>query len=91
MLPSTGTGLISEANARSTNKVSGIDSDFYLDLIQGSDPILTPDVPAQLPELSDGPHFAYALQWVLFGGLVIYGRYLIRREVLPRKELGVQA
>jgi hypothetical protein len=90
-LPSTGTGLISEANARSTNKVSGIDSDFYLDLVNGSDPTLTPDVPAQLPELSDGPHFAYALQWVLFGGLVIYGRYLIRREVLPRKELGVQA
>lgn len=90
-LPSTGTGLISEANARSTNKVSGIDSDFYLDLVNGSDPTLTPEVPAQLPELSDGPHFAYALQWVLFGGLVIYGRYLIRREVLPRKELGIQA
>jgi cytochrome oxidase assembly protein ShyY1 len=88
-LPSTGTGLISEANARSTNSKSGIDSDFYLDLLNGSLPELTPEVPAQLPELSDGPHFAYALQWVLFAGLVIYGRYLIRREVLPRKELGI--
>lgn len=88
-LPSAGTGLISEANARSTNKVSGIDSAFYLDLVNGSDPKLTPEVPAQLPELSDGPHFAYALQWVLFGGLVIYGRYLIRREVLPREELRI--
>ena len=88
-LPSTGTGLISEANARSTNSKSGIDSEFYLDLLKGSLPELTPEVPAQLPELSDGPHFAYALQWILFAGLVIYGRYLIRREVLPRKELRI--
>jgi cytochrome oxidase assembly protein ShyY1 len=88
-LPSTGTGLISEANARSSNTKTGIDSDFYLDLLGGSTPELTPEVPAQLPELSDGPHFAYALQWVLFAGLVIYGRILIRREVLPRKELRI--
>jgi hypothetical protein len=58
-------------------------------LLKGSLPELTPEVPAQLPELSDGPHFAYALQWILFAGLVIYGRYLIRREVLPRKELRI--
>jgi hypothetical protein len=30
---------------------------------------------------------AYALQWVFFGGLVVYGRFLIRRDVLSRKEL----
>ena len=29
--------------------------------------------------LSDGPHMAYALQWLFFGGLIIYGRILIRR------------
>jgi cytochrome oxidase assembly protein ShyY1 len=40
-----------------------------------------------LPELSDGPHMAYALQWIFFGGLVIYGRFLIRRDVLSSKEL----
>ena len=40
---------------------------------------LTPDVAAQLPELSDGPHMAYALQWIFFAGLVVYGRILIRR------------
>lgn len=90
-LPSNGKGLISEVNARSSNTENGINSDFYLDLIGGTDSRLTPEVPAQLPELSDGPHYAYALQWVLFGGLVVYGRFLIRREVLPRKELGVQA
>ena len=40
-----------------------------------------------------GPHLAYAVQWVLFAGLVVYGRYLIRKmdltsgEVLSSKEL----
>jgi cytochrome oxidase assembly protein ShyY1 len=86
-LPSDGTGLISEANAQSSNSDVGIDSKFYLDLVSGNLPELTPAVPAELPELSDGPHFAYSLQWIIFGGLVVYGRFLIRREVLTRKEL----
>ncbi|MEO0011498.1 MAG: hypothetical protein RIQ39_1087 [Actinomycetota bacterium] len=80
-------GLISEANAQSSNQESGINSSFYIDLLSGDQPELFPTVPAALPELSDGPHFAYALQWIIFGGLVIYGRFLIRREVLTREEL----
>jgi cytochrome oxidase assembly protein ShyY1 len=84
-------GLISEANAQSTNSVSGIDSRFYLDLLEGSLPELTPAVVAEVPELTDGPHFAYALQWVIFAGLVLYGRFLIRREVLTREEISVEA
>lgn len=81
------TGLISEANAQSTNTDHGIESDFYLDLLSGSLPELTPDVVAEVPELTDGPHFAYALQWLIFAGLVVYGRLLIRREVLTREEI----
>ena len=78
-------GLISKANAQSGRTASL--STFYLDLLSGSDKSLTPKVPAQLPELSDGPHMAYALQWIFFAGLVVYGRFLIRRDVLSRKEL----
>ena len=74
-LPTNGIGLISKWNAQ--NEVST--QPFYLDLLSGSTPALTPAVTAQLPELSDGPHMAYALQWLFFGGLVIYGRILIRR------------
>jgi len=75
-LPSGGEGrLISKLNAQSLAQ----SENFYLDLISGSLPQLTPKVPAQLPELSDGPHMAYALQWIFFAGLVIYGRILIRR------------
>jgi len=77
-------GLISQANAQSQSQVS---ENFYIDLLRGNDPALTPAVAAELPELSDGPHMAYALQWVFFGGLVVYGRILIRRDVLSDKEL----
>jgi cytochrome oxidase assembly protein ShyY1 len=83
-IPSDGSaGLVSKANAQ----LGTTSEDFYLDLLSGSEPTLTPDVPAQLPELSDGPHMAYALQWIFFGGLVVYGRFLIRRDVLSREEL----
>ena len=74
-LPGKGEGLVAELNAQSQ-----LDTEkFYIDLLSGSDSSLTPKVTAQLPELSDGPHMAYALQWIFFGGLVIYGRILIRR------------
>jgi cytochrome oxidase assembly protein ShyY1 len=75
-LPGKGEGLVSELNAQSQ-----LDTEkFYIDLLSGSDKSLTPEVTAQLPELSDGPHMAYALQWIFFGGLVFYGRILIRRS-----------
>lgn len=90
-LPSSGTGLISEANAQSSNTEVGLPSAFYIDLVSGSTPLLTPEVPAQLPPLNDGPHYAYAVQWILFGALVVYGRYLIRREVLAGEEISVES
>jgi hypothetical protein len=72
---------------KTQNTELGINSKFYIDLLGGDQPALTPEVAAALPELSDGPHFAYALQWIIFGGLVVYGRFLIRREVLTREKL----
>lgn len=83
-LPSSGAGMISKLNVQTGFASEG----FYLDLIGGSESSLTPSAPAQLPELSDGPHLAYSLQWVFFAGLFIYGRILIRRgQILTRKEL----
>jgi surfeit locus 1 family protein len=74
-LPASGEGLVSELNAQAK-----LDTEkFYIDLLSGSETSLTPAAPAQLPPLSDGPHKAYALQWLFFGGLIIYGRILIRR------------
>ena len=74
-LPATGEGLVSELNAQSQ-----LDTEkFYIALLSGSEASVTPAAPAQLPPLSDGPHKAYALQWLFFGGLIVYGRILIRR------------
>ncbi len=73
-LPGDGS-LISKLNAQT----KGETENFYLDLLSGGAPELTPTVAAQLPELTDGPHMAYALQWIFFAALVIYGRILIRR------------
>lgn len=68
--------LVSQLDAR-----RGIQTEkFYIDLISASDDSMNPEVPVELPELSDGPHMAYALQWLFFAGLVIYGRRLIRKS-----------
>jgi cytochrome oxidase assembly protein ShyY1 len=74
------------ANNAQGNLVSKLDArkgvqteDFYIDLISASDNSMLPNVAAELPELSDGPHMAYALQWIFFAGLVVYGRRLIRK------------
>ena len=74
-IPARGDTLVRELNAQSRMQTEN----FYIDLLSGSDKSLTPSVTAQLPELSDGPHMAYALQWLFFTGLVVYGRILIRR------------
>lgn len=76
-MPSSGTSLVAKWNAQTSTNSSEI---FYVDLIRASIPILTPAVPVELPELSDGPHMAYALQWLFFAGLIIYGRLLLRRS-----------
>lgn len=81
--------LVSQLNAQS-GKPS---ENYYLDLISGSLPSLTPVAASGIPSLSDGPHLAYAVQWILFAGLALYGRYLIRKmdsvsgEILPSKEI----
>jgi len=83
-LPASGGGMISKLNAQTDSTSEG----FYLDLMSGSDKTLTPEVSAQVPELSDGPHLAYAMQWIFFAGLIVYGRILIRRgQILTSKEL----
>lgn len=73
-LPASGSGLISKLDAQSQLDTEN----YYIDLLNSSDRA-SATVTAQLPELTDGPHMAYALQWLFFAGLVIYGRILIRR------------
>ena len=55
----------------------------YVDLVSSTPPQAGDLSALPLPDLSDGPHLSYALQWILFalvavGGLVV----LVRREAL---------
>jgi surfeit locus 1 family protein len=44
-------------------------------------------VPAALPELGEGPHFSYAIQWFSFATIAIVGcAVLLRRELRERQE-----
>jgi cytochrome oxidase assembly protein ShyY1 len=69
--------LIQKWNAQTKTSVQT--ENFYIDLLQISQPSMTPSAPVDLPELTDGPHMAYALQWIFFAGLIVYGRILLRR------------
>ncbi len=66
--------------ARWNNERSILTEPFYFDLVNATKSEFNPDVPASLPELSDGPHLAYSVQWWLFAGLVLFGLYLVIRE-----------
>jgi len=60
----------------------------YLDLI-ASDPPTEGDYPAPVPppELSEGPHLSYAIQWFIFSIAVVVGWVLaVRRSIHTRRD-----
>ncbi len=62
-------------------KLQGIDAnEYYLDLLGSSDGQVKPLTKIELPELSNGPHYAYGIQWLAFALLALIGRFLIFRE-----------
>jgi len=59
----------------------------YLDLI-ASEPPTEGDYPAPIPppELSEGPHLSYAMQWFIFSAAVVVGWVLaVRRSIRSRR------
>jgi surfeit locus 1 family protein len=59
----------------------------YLDLIE-SDPPTEGDypIPVPPPELSEGPHLSYAIQWFIFSAAVVVGWVLaVRRSINTRR------
>jgi cytochrome oxidase assembly protein ShyY1 len=60
----------------------------FVDLLTETPKAAAPLVPADPPDLSNGPHFFYALQWWFFGLLAIFGfGYLAWEEATGRAEL----
>jgi cytochrome oxidase assembly protein ShyY1 len=59
----------------------------FVDLTSETPAPATPLEPAGLPDLSNGPHFFYALQWWFFGLLALFGfGYLAWEEATGRAE-----
>jgi len=66
---------------KSIAKLQGVDAKpYYLDLLPSTDAKILPITEIELPELSNGPHYAYAIQWLAFALLVLVGRILLFRE-----------
>jgi cytochrome oxidase assembly protein ShyY1 len=60
----------------------------WVDLKSESPAASVPLEPAGLPDLSNGPHFFYALQWWFFGILALFGfGYLAWEEATGRADL----
>jgi cytochrome oxidase assembly protein ShyY1 len=60
----------------------------FVQLLTETPPAKTPLAGAEPPDLSNGPHFFYALQWWFFGILGLFGYgYLAWEEVTGRGEL----
>lgn len=60
----------------------------FVDLKTETPAPATPLEPAGLPDLSNGPHFFYALQWWFFGLLALFGfGYLAWEEATGRADL----
>jgi cytochrome oxidase assembly protein ShyY1 len=71
----------SNEKPESITKLQGVDAKpYYLDLLGSPDGKVKPLTEIELPELSNGPHYAYGIQWLAFGLLAIIGRFLLFRE-----------
>lgn len=85
-----------EASANSTIQTDGTCSQpseiirsAYLTLESETPALKTPNAPKaiQKPELSEGNHLSYAMQWVLFAIMAFIALfYMIRQELLLKKE-----
>ena len=66
---------------KSITKLQGVDAKpYYVDLLPSEDGKIKPLTNIDLPELSNGPHYAYAIQWLAFAALALIGRILLFRE-----------
>ena len=71
----------SSEKPESIAKLQGVDANpYYLDLLGSPDGQVKPLTEIELPELSNGPHYAYGIQWLAFALLALIGRFLLFRE-----------
>jgi len=60
------------------SRALGVDTYGGFVMVESEDPApATPLTRAELPELSEGPHFFYGLQWWFFGVLAVFGFFYL--------------
>jgi surfeit locus 1 family protein len=73
--------------------IQGVDArSYYLDELSADIPQAAPLTLIELPDLSNGPHLAYALHWLAFAVLIVIARGMLFRETkrLSLEELEVE-
>ena len=71
----------SSEKPESIAKLQSVDANpYYLDLLGSPNGQVKPLTEIELPELSNGPHYAYGIQWLAFALLALIGRFLLFRE-----------
>jgi cytochrome oxidase assembly protein ShyY1 len=66
-------------------------ADGYISVITVDPPQSGDFVPLALPEISDGPHFWYAVQWFMFTGIALAGIVVFIRGDLKDRKLARQS
>ncbi len=90
------TGDSTQVDDRSTRAISsdaiggGLGYPVYggfVDAEKETPPAATPVVPVEKPDLGNGPHLFYGIQWWFFGALAVFGfGYLVRDEMRGKNE-----
>ncbi len=80
-------GTVRLINSEAIQQVLGYPvADGYIDATQVTPPQSGGMVPIALPELSNGPHFWYAMQWFMFAGVGLLGIFVfIRSDLRDRR------
>lgn len=81
-----GTGSSTRVTDGSTRAISSVEIGAtldrpvyggFVDLKSESPPAAQPLEPVELPDLGEGPHFFYGLQWWFFGALAVFGFFYL--------------
>ncbi|MFI9386218.1 SURF1 family protein [Kutzneria sp. NPDC052558] len=81
----TGKRQIYSINSGTVAQAGGVTLDpGYYQLTSGQPGMVTGGGAIPLPQLDDGPYFSYAIQWLIFGSMALFGwGYFTWREARP--------
>lgn len=81
------TGQVSTLDVASIGTLAGATvMPGYIDLVRSNPPQAAGLTPIPAPEISEGPHLSYSMQWIAFAVMFVVGMFLlVRRELQVRR------